>query len=149
MKKTVTWVLIADGARARVLEHTGPGKGLKAVDGLDFAIDPVQAHDLVTDRPGRGHSSGGSNRGAMEPRTDPVAYRETEFVKSLAAMLDRHQQQGDYDRLVIAAAPIALGDIRKAITAGVRKTIVAELDKDLTKLPTQQLDKHLDGILGL
>ena len=39
MKKTVTWVLIADGAQARVLENTGPGKGLRQVEGLDFSID--------------------------------------------------------------------------------------------------------------
>ncbi|UXN75484.1 host attachment protein [Devosia sp. A8/3-2] len=29
MKKTVTWILIADGTQARVLENTGPGKGLR------------------------------------------------------------------------------------------------------------------------
>ena len=148
MKKTVTWVLIADGAQARVLENTGPGKGLKQVEGLDWEIEPLQAQDIVSDRPGRSHSSVGSGRSAMEPKTDPVDHRETEFVKSLAAVLDRKQQQGAFDRLVIAAAPIALGDIRKAISANVRNTIVAELNKDLTNLPTAQLDQHLDGIIA-
>lgn len=149
MKKTVTWVLIADGAQARVLENTGPGKGLKQVDGLDFAIDPLMAQDIMADKPGRSHSSVGQGRSAMEPKTDPVDHRETEFVKGLADMLDREQQRGAYDRLVIAAAPIALGDIRKAISPTVKKTILAELDKDLTNLPTAQLDKHLDGILAI
>jgi len=149
MKKTVTWVLIADGAQARVLQHNGPGKGLTQVEGLDFAIDPIQNQDIMSDRPGRGHASNGSARSGIEPKTDPVAYRETQFVKSLADMLDRQQQKGAYDRLVIAAAPIALGDIRKAMSAGVKKTVVAELDKDLTNLPTQQLDKHFDGIISV
>ena len=149
MKKTVTWVLIADGAQARVLENTGPGKGLNQVDGRDLAQDAIQARDIMADRPGRSHSSNGSARSGMEPKTDPVAYRETQFVKSLADMLDRQQQNGAYDRLIIAAAPIALGDIRKAMSAGVKKTVVAELDKDLTNLPTQQLNKHLDGILSI
>ena len=148
MKKTVTWVLIADGAQARVLENTGPGKGLKQVEGLDWAIDPLQAQDIVSDRPGRSHSSVGSGRSAMEPKTDPVAHRETEFVKSVAATLERRQQNGAFDRLVIAAAPDALGDIRKAISPSVRKVIVAELNKDLTNTPTAQLDQHLDGIFA-
>jgi len=148
MKKTVTWVLIADGAQARVLENTGPGKGLKQVDGLDFAQDALQAQEIVTDKPGRSHSSVGSGRSAMEPKTDPVAYRETEFVKSLADMLNREQQKGTFDRLVIAAAPIALGDIRKAISAGVKKVLIAELNKDLTNLPTAQLDQHFEGIIA-
>lgn len=148
MKKTVTWVLIADGAQARILENTGPGKGLKQVDGLDWAIEPLSAQEIVSDRPGRGHASAGAGRSAMEPRTDPVDHRETEFVKSVAATLDRKQQQGAFDRLIIAAAPIALGDIRKAISPAVRKTVVAELNKDLTNTPTAQLDQHLDGIIA-
>ena len=147
MKKTVTWVLIADGAQARVLENTGPGKGLKQVEGLDWAIDPLQAQDIVTDRPGS-KSGGGALGGGMESRTDPVEHRETQFVKSVAATLDRKQQQGAFDRLVIAAAPDALGDLRKAISPGVRKMVLAELSKDLTNLPTAQLDQHLDGIVA-
>ena len=149
MKKTVTWVLIADGAQARVLENTGPGKGLRPVDGLDFAIDPLQAQDIMADRPGRSRGPSGQGHSAMEPKTDPVEHRETEFLKSLALMLERQQQKGAYDRLVIAASPIALGDIRKAISPLVRKTVMAELDKDLTNLPTADLSRHLDGILAV
>jgi protein required for attachment to host cells len=145
MKKTVTWVLIADGAQARVLENTGPGKGLKLVEGLEWSIEPLQAKDINADKPGRSHTSVG--RSGVES-ADPVAHRETEFVKSVAEVLDRKQQQGAYDRLVIAAAPIALGDIRKAMTPAVKKTVVAELNKDLTNLPTAQLDQHLDGIIA-
>lgn len=148
MKKTVTWVLIADGAQARVLENTGPGKGLKQVEGLDWTIETLQAQDIVTDRPGRSFSSVGSGRSAMEPKTDPVAHRETEFVKAVAATLDRKHQSGAFDRLVVAAAPIALGDLRKALSPAVKKTVVAELNKDLTNLPTAQLDQHLDGIIA-
>jgi protein required for attachment to host cells len=147
MKKTVTWVLIADGAQARVLENTGPGKGLKQVEGLDWSIDALQAQEIVTDRPGS-KSGGGAFGGGMEPRTDPVEHRETQFVKSVAATLDRKQQQGAFDRLVIAAAPIALGDLRKAISPAVKKTVVAELNKDLTNLPTAQLDQHFEGIVA-
>lgn len=148
MKNTVTWVLIANGAQARVLENAGPGKGLKQVEGLDWSIQPLSAQEIVTDKPGRSHSSVGGGRSAMEPRTDPVEHRETEFVKSLAGMLDQQQQKGAFDRLVIAAAPIALGDIRKAMSPAVKKTVVAELNKDLTNLPTAQLDQHFDGIIA-
>ena len=148
MKKTVTWVLIADGAQARVLENTGPGKGLQQVGGLEWSIDPLQAQDIVSDRPGRSFASHGTGRSAMEPKTDPVDHRETEFVKSVAATMDRKLQDGAFDRLIIVAAPIALGDIRKAITASVKKTIIAELNKDLTNLPTAQLAQHLDGIIA-
>jgi len=149
MKKTVTWILIADGTQARVLENTGPGKGLAAVKGLDWSIVPLQSQDIDSDRPGRGHSSVGSARSAMEPRTDPAQHREAEFVRSVASELDRKAKDGAYDRLVIAAAPLALGNLRKALSEHVKKTIVAELDKDLTNLPTANIDRHLDGIIAV
>ena len=147
MKKTVTWVLIADGAQARVLEHNGPGKGFRQVEGLDWSIEPLQAQDLVTDRPGS-KSGGGARGGGIGPKTDPVEHRETEFVKSVAAALEKQQQAGAFDRLVIAAAPIALGDIRKAMSANVKKLVVAEINKDLTNIPTANLDSHFDGIIA-
>lgn len=148
MKKTVTWVLIANGAQARVLENTGPGKGLKPVEGMDWAIEPLQAQDIVSDRPGAHRTPSGFGRGGMEPRTDPVEHREAEFVKTVATELDHRIQNGAFDRLVIAAAPIALGDLRKSISPAVKKAIIAELNKDLTNLPSAQLDKHFDGILA-
>jgi protein required for attachment to host cells len=144
MKKTITWILIADGAQARVLEHGGPGKGLATVKGLDWSLPPLQAQDIVTDRAGRGPSGG-----AMESKSDPSQQRETDFVKQLAEVLDTKVREGAYDRLVIAAAPIALGTLRKALSEHVKKTVVAELDKDLTNLPTPQLSKHFDGIIAV
>ena len=149
MKKTVTWILIADGTQARVLEHTGPGKGLNMVKGLDWSIPPLQTQDINADRPGRSHSSVGPGRSAMEPRTDPAQHREAEFVRSVAGVMEDKAKAGAYDRLVIAAAPIALGNLRKVLSDHVKKTVVAELDKDLTNVPTPQLDRHLDGIIAI
>lgn len=144
MKKTTTWILIADGTQARVLEHNGPGKGLSAIKGMEWSIAPLQAQDINTDRQGRGPTGG-----AMEGKTDPSQHREAEFVRSVAGMMDEKAKSGAYDRLVIAAAPIALGNLRKALSEHVKKTVIAELDKDLTNLPTQQLDKHFDGIIAV
>lgn len=149
MKKTVTWILIADGNQARVLEHGGPGKGLVSVKGLDWAIPPLQTQDINSDRPGRSHSSVGAGRSAMEQRTDPVDHREAEFARSVAGVLEDKAKAGAFDRLVIAAAPMALGNLRKIMSEHVKKTVVAELDKDLTNVPTPQLDRHFDGIIAI
>lgn len=149
MKKTVTWILIADGTQARVLEHNGPGKGLTTIKGLDWSIEPLQSQEIDSDKPGRGRSSTGSARSAMEPKTDPAQHREAEFVRSVASVLDKKALEGAYDRLVVAAAPIALGNLRKVMSDHVKKTIVAELDKDLTNIPTPSIDKHLDGIIAV
>ena len=148
MKPIVTWVLIANGAQARVLENTGPGKGLNSVSGLSFSQEPLLAQDIVSDKEGRSFSSVGHGRSAYEPKTDPVEHREAEFLKSVAEALEKKHREGAFDRLVVAAAPIALGDIRKSLCDGVKKTVLAEVAKDLTNTPTPQLARHFDGIFA-
>ena len=147
MKPIVTWVLVADGAQAKVFEHRGPGKGLHPVEGMQFSEERKKASDIVTDRPGRSFSSVGTGRSAMEPSSDPVEVRERQFVERVGNELARQHESGAFRRLVIAAAPTALGDLRPALTPQVRETIIAELPKDLTGLPTAALGTHLADIL--
>jgi len=149
MKAKVTWILVADGATAKVFEHNGPGKGLQAVEGLMFEQTPLKAGEIMADRPGRSYSSVGSGRSAIESSSDPVAERERRFVENVAEELERKHQQNAFDRLIVAAAPTALGDLRPVFSKSLRDTIVAELPKDLTNLPTAQLGQHLDGLLAV
>lgn len=148
MKPTITWVLIADGARARVLEHKGPGKGLREVRGLEFSDEHLRSGDIMADRPGRSFSSSGHDRSAMEPKTDPIDKREADFVAKLAEVLDKKLSEGAFDRLILTAAPHALGDLRKVLTPQLQAKVAAELAKDLTKIPNQDIIKHLDGLLA-
>ena len=149
MKPTVTWVLLADGSQAKVFSHSGPGTGLKPVTNLLFEEEPLRAREIMADKPGRSYSSVGSGRSAMEYSTDPVQVREARFVKAVADTLDRKFYESAFGRLVIAAAPTALGTIRGALSDQLRQAVVAELPKDLTKLPTPQLEKHFEGILRM
>ena len=150
MKAKTTWILIADGAQAKVFEHAGPGKGLRIVDGLQFEQAALQAREIMADRPGNSiGSQGARNSGGVEYSSDPVAVRERRFVENVAEQLDRHLQQGAFDRLIVAAAPTALGDLRPAFSKGVKATIVAELPKDLTNIPTAKLEAHFADVLVL
>ena len=148
MKAIVTWVLVADGAEAKVFEHGGPGKGLIPVKGLHFSEEPLKAQDINSDRPGR-HGGGGVGSRSGLDKSDPVQIREERFVKGVAAELEAMRQQGRFDRLIIAAAPSALGDIRPALSDGVKETVIAELPKDLTNVPTPQLDRHFETLLPI
>lgn len=148
MKAKTTWILIADGAQAKVFEHSGPGKGLRIIDGLQFEQEPLQAREIMADKPGRSISSMGSGgRSAMEYSSDPVAVRERRFVESVAAELEKHLQNGEFDRLIVAAAPTALGDLRPAFSKNLKETIMAELPKDLTNIPNGKLEEHFAEIL--
>ncbi len=150
MKPTITWIVIADGDQAKVFEHEGPGKGLRAIKDLQFEQEHLKAQEIMADKPGRTFSSAGPGaRSSMEYSSDPVAVRERRFVERLADMLNEKQQQGKFDRLVIAAAPAALGDIRPALSDKVKETILAEMPKDLTNVPTQKLGQHFEGLIAV
>ena len=148
MKPTITWIVIADGDKARVFEHPGPGKGLHALRELNLDQAHLRAHDIMADRPGRVVSSNGAgSRAAVDYKTDPVEGRERHFLEHLAQMLDEKRTAKAYDRLVIVAPPTALGQLRPALTDAVRATIDAELAKDLTKIPMDKLGDHLSDVM--
>lgn len=147
MKPTRTWVLIADGARARILENDGSNHGLNAIEGLEFRGDHSATHDLVSDREGRSFSSHGYGRSAIDSRSDPHRDLKTKFAEQLASVLAQSLEQKSYDRLIIVASPVTLGDLRAAISSQVRSVVVGEVAQDLTKIPNDELVSHLKHVL--
>lgn len=149
MKSVRTWILIADGARARILESTGKGKGVQPVAGSDLNADHRPSRELLADRPGHVYESVGSARHAVEPRTDPHRALERLFAYQLADILAGRLAAGEFDRLIVVAPPGMLGDLRKALSAPVRETVAAEVGKDLTKVPNHEILQHLAGVTAL
>jgi protein required for attachment to host cells len=147
MKPTRTWVLIADGARARILENDGSNHGLTAIEGLEFQADHSATHDLVPDREGRSFSSHGHGRSAIDARSDPHRDLKTKFAHQLADVLARGLEQNSYDRLIIVASPVTLGDLRTAISEQVHALVVGEVAQDLTKIPNGEVANHLKHVL--
>jgi protein required for attachment to host cells len=136
------WVVVCDGAKALVLENVGdemfPNLKTKEVYQQE---DPV-TRDQGTDAPGRAFSSVGEVRSAME-QTDWHEQGERRFLEKLAARLDGAVQAGEVKSLVIAAPPRALGALRQAYSQGLRNVLVAEVDKDLVRMPVHEIEKHL------
>jgi len=88
MKKRTTWILIADGSRARFFVNKGPGEGLEPALGTEFIADKRKSREIGSDRPGRTHDIGGPGRHSMEPPTDPHEYEKIEFARELAQKLE-------------------------------------------------------------
>jgi protein required for attachment to host cells len=147
MKPTRTWILIADGARARILKNDGPTNGLSEIEGLEFEGDHSATHDLVPDREGRSFSSHGHGRSAIDARSDPHRDLKTKFAHQLADVLARGLEQNSYDRRIIVASPVTLGDLRTAISEQVRALVVGEVAQDLTKIPNGEVANHLKHVL--
>lgn len=147
MKPTTTWIVIADGARARVMQNDGPGKGVVAVQDMVFEGDHSASFDIMADRPGRAFDSVGHARHAMDPSSDPHDQLKAQFVKQIASALERRVDA--YNRLILVAPPQALGLLRKSLSALVARKVTGELGKDLTHLPNAELSPHLGNLLAL
>jgi protein required for attachment to host cells len=145
VKPTRTWILIADGSGARILEALGEGSGFRPVSGDGSLRDgaPGSLED-------RGETGCGSQRGnAIGSRPNAAGALEVLFASQLAAMLAGYVRTNAFDRLIIVAPSAMLGGLRKMIGPNVREKIVAEIDKDLTKIPNSEISTHLDEVIAL
>jgi len=144
-KPQKTWVLIADGARARILDHAGPGAPLEPVLEEAGSKSRLPTRELGSDKPGRTQESiGDGNRHAMAPRVDWHAFEKHLFAKEVAKILDQGAQDNAFDRLVLVAPPKTLGELRSLLGKATQARVSAEINKDLTGVPLHDLPVHLD-----
>lgn len=142
-----TWILIADGARARVVAYHGPGNPLTEVSAHEYAGDHAATHEILSDRGSSSYQSVGSGRSKVEPHSDPHRELKSKFAHELAEMLAG--EIASYDRLVVVAAPVTLGDLRQCLSHQVNAKVIGELAEDLTKLPNDKVAAHLRGVLNV
>jgi protein required for attachment to host cells len=68
-----------------------------------------------------------------------VRREKREFAAVVSEFLDSGAQRGAFHRLVLAAPPKFLGDLRAALGAKAKGLITGEIPKDLTKESDAQL----------
>ena len=139
------YVFVGDGRKALILRNEGDAQfpDLKTEQVFNDQKNPA-THDQGTDRPGSSHSSLGPRRSSVS-QTDWHDLEEHKFAHDVAAALEKIVRDRKVEALVIVAPPRALADLRKAFHADVKKKIVAEIDKDLTRHPVYDIEKHLWG----
>ena len=137
-----TYVFVGDGRKALVLRNEGDAQYLNLKTERVFADSNPPTHEQGTDRPGREHSSVGAGRSSVS-QTDWHDLEEHKFAHEVAATLEKVVRERKVEHLIVVAPPRTLADLRKAFHDDVKKKIVAELDKDLTKHPVYDIEKHL------
>jgi protein required for attachment to host cells len=107
--------------------------------------------DMKSDRPGRfsNHAApAGSRRGATGHHgaggeRSPRKHEAVLFAGRIAEQLEQARRGGEFDRLVVMAAPAFLGLLRKALPDSVREQVAAEVHKDLLHEPPASLKAHV------
>ncbi len=149
MKPIHTWIVIADGASARVFETHGSAERLAVVENMTMTGDHRANHEILADRAGRTNESVGSTRHAIEPATDPHRDLKRTFAQHVVDTLDARLAGKSFDRFVLVAPPQALGDLRAALSPALRAVLHAEIAKDLIKTPQTEITAHLKDVVGL
>ncbi|MFD2184936.1 host attachment protein [Rhodoplanes azumiensis] len=136
------FVFVADGRKALFLRNEGDEKFPNLRTEQVFVDENPPAREQGTDAPGRAFASVGTRRSGVE-QTDWHVMEEQRFTKDSAAALHRLVRDRKVKALVIAAPPKTLAELRRALHNEVKTVVVAEIDKDLTKLPLYEIEKHL------
>jgi protein required for attachment to host cells len=135
-------IFVGDGRKALFLRNAGDEKFPNLKTERVFAEENLPTHEQGTDRPVVSLHAGSHRRGSIE-QTDWHRLEEHRFVEQVAAALEEMVRKRSVAALVIVAPPRTLADLRHAFHADVKKRIVAEIGKDLTKHPVGEIETHL------
>jgi protein required for attachment to host cells len=143
-----TWVLVADGSRARILQKDeGNRKQLRTIEGKTFSHELPKTSEVVRDRLPRTFESVGETRHAVATEVDPHREEKRKFAGELADALDAELVKKSFDRLVVVAPAQMLGDLRSALSPAVRERTTADVVLDLTKVPDIEIASHLNNLI--
>jgi protein required for attachment to host cells len=130
---TITWLLVANRARARILEIQSVDD--QPIERAAFVNPAGRAHerDLDSDAAGRFYGKGEREQAHSANASESLSEHETErFVVDLRAFLDHARTEQRFERLWLIAAPALLGQLRNAFSKPLRQRVELEVDKDLT-----------------
>ena len=144
MKTQRTWIVVADGGHARIMESAHPHSGITIR--LDVTSDARQtAGKLAADRLSRTQESGTSARHGIAPRLSLKDHEKRLFAARLADYL--RGGLGNFDQLVLVAPMRFLSLVRDTLPDNVSKKISVMRSKDLTWMSDAEVLDHL-GPLG-
>ena len=140
-----SWILVCDGSKALLFRNEGGALALN-LKLAQVTFEPhLSTRDLGAERPGRVHESLGSSRSAVQS-PDWHQQAEAEFLRGVAHALDEAVHANHIKQLVLVAPPKALGELRRHLTAATNSVLSAEINKDLARLSTKEIERHLTAL---
>ena len=134
-------VMVLDGEKMLLLRNEGDSEhpNLKMED-VTKQENPAD-RDLGESPPGRMAGSGGARSSVEE--TDYHQQAEDRFALEAVEMLNRRALSNDFEQLLIVAAPITLGVMRKKYHKTLEDRIVGEIAKTMTSHPITEIEETI------
>jgi protein required for attachment to host cells len=136
------WIVVADGEKALFLRNEGDAlyPNLEVIREVREENPPTR--EQGTDRPGRFHDGPSAHKSAVAD-TDWHRAQKEKFADEIAGRLYKLAHRGDFDKLVIVAPPVVLGEMRQKLHKEVSDKVVGEIPKTLTNHPVYEIEKLL------
>jgi len=138
-------VFVGDGQKALFLRNRGDDRFPNLTTERVFGEKDLPTREQGTDRPGRAFKRAGTNLRSAVEDTDWHELEKHRFADHVAAALEQLVRSQNVKHVVVVAPPRTLAELRRAFHDDVKRRIVAEVDKDLTKHPVWEIEKHLVG----
>lgn len=135
-------VALLDGQRLVLARNmTGNGEiNLAIVESVSSNGEPTRL--LGRERPGRTLDGAGDRRtGYAQP--DLHEANEVRFIEESINTIDSHRRAGGYSRIILAAAPKALGILRNRFAHHPSPFSFIEIPKNYTKTPISEVSRLL------
>lgn len=135
-------LIVCDGGRALIMRNDGTPyqPKLRMVEALQHHAAPTR--ELGTERPGRVHASTGAARSAVEAN-DYHDTEETAFLQRVCTQIEQAAAgEARPARLVVAAPPRVIGELRSLLPPPIRDLVSVEVGKDLTKLSIDEIERY-------
>ena len=139
------WVVVADRAVAKIFKVSKFPK-VTEIFHMEHPESKMLNQDLVSSKQGCAFQSVGDSRSTYQARFQPKQLEAAKFAIDVADHLALAQRNGEFNRLYIFAEPTFLGLLRKHFNAETRKTIVAEIPKELIPSDISSIERHLEEI---
>lgn len=135
-----TWVLIADGEKALFLRNETDAENPNLQVIRKEEQDNPKDIDQSANRPGRVGQSAAHGKSAYDD-TDWHELAKERFAADLADILYKRAHKGEFDKIIIAAAPNVLGELRDKLHQEVTDKVIAEIPKTLTNHSLADIEK--------
>ena len=136
-------IFVGDGRKALFLRNAGDEKFPNLMTEQVFVDDNPPTHEQGSVKPGRAFKRAKTNQRSSMDTTDWHELEEQRFAHRVAAAMEQLVRERNAKALVVAAPPRTLAELRHSFHADVKRRIIAEIDKDLTKHPVGEIEKHL------
>lgn len=123
-----TLVVVADGRAARLFRNSGDESAVKLRQ-----VETLDPSDAVAVGPS-----------GSQPQDTDVG--EAAFARMLAARINAAALRHGFDHLVLVADPTTLGELRPQLHKEVGARTLAEIAKDWTNTPLEQIEHALHGL---